>query len=58
MKVFGVCATPKPSLVLGRGWLRTGDGGWGVSVTDGLRVVGTFVDGGVCLNRDVLPPAL
>lgn len=33
-------------------------GGGGVTVTDGLRVVGAFVDGGVCLNRDVLPPAL
>lgn len=38
---------------LGIGW-----GGVGVTVTDGLRVVGAFVDGGVCLNRDVLPPAL
>lgn len=65
VKVFGVCATLKPSLVLGRGWLWTED--WvgvvvvvvgGVTVTDGLRVVGAFVDGGVCLNRDVLPPAL
>ncbi len=61
LKVFGVCATPKPSLVLGRGWPRTGElgrRGVGVSVTDGLRVVGAFVDGGDCLNRDVLPTSL
>lgn len=61
VKVFGVCATPKPSLVLGRGWPRTGElgrRGVGVSVTDGLRVVGAFVAGGECLNRDVLPPSL
>lgn len=61
VKVFGVCATPKPSLVLGRGWPRTGElgrRGVGVSVTDGLWVVGAFVDGGECLNRDVLPPSL
>lgn len=61
LKVFGVCATPKPSLVLGRGWPRTGElgrRGVGVSVTDGLWVVGAFVDGGDCLNRDVLPTSL
>lgn len=59
VKVFGVCATPKPSLVLGRGWPKAGDlRGGGVSVTDGLRVVGAFVDGSVCLNRDVLLPTL
>lgn len=30
----------------------------GVSVTDGLRVAGAFVDGGACLNRDVRPLSL
>lgn len=35
-----------------------GEEGVCVSVTDGLWVVGAFVDGSVCLNRDVLPPAL
>lgn len=53
------CVLPQnPLLFWGEGGWGLGMGGWGVSVTDGLRVVGAFVDGGVCLNRDVLPPAL